>query len=155
MSSEAGSRRAVFVATLVAALALLGVFALSRAGESLVYYWTPSELHAAGARAKGASIRLGGQVVPGSVERSGDGLRLRFRVTDGTDEVAVVAEAVPPPMFREGIGVVVEGTIGAEGVFHTRRLMVKHDNQYQPPAPGEAKDGDALMRTVEEEGGGS
>ena len=69
-------------------------------------------------------------------------------------EVVVFAEAVPPPMFREGIGVVVEGTYGADNVFHTRRLMVKHDNQYQPPKAGEvaAAPGDMkkLMQTVEE-----
>lgn len=155
-TGEAKSRRALLIATLVAALALLGIFAMSRAGDSLVYYWSPAELHAAGEKAKGASIRLGGVVVPGSVEKSANGLDLRFRVSDGQGEVTVFAEAVPPPMFREGIGVVVEGTYGGDNVFHTRRLMVKHDNQYQPPKPGETAvdmksvDMKKLMQTVEE-----
>ncbi len=153
-TGEAKSRRALLIAALVAALALLGIFAMSRAGESLVYYWSPTELHAAGDKARGASIRLGGVVMPGSVEKAANGLDLRFRVSDGVGEVAVFAEAVPPPMFREGIGVVVEGTYGADNVFHTRRLMVKHDNQYQPPKPGEAAampvDMKKMMQTVEE-----
>jgi cytochrome c-type biogenesis protein CcmE len=153
-TGEAKSRRALLIATLVAALALLGIFAMSRAGESLVYYWSPTELHAAGKQALGASIRLGGVVVPGSVQKSANGLDLRFRVSDGQGEVAVFAEAVPPPMFREGIGVVVEGTYGTDDVFHTRRLMVKHDNQYQPPkgASDEATPVDMkkMMQTVEE-----
>ena len=87
-TGEAKSRRALLIATLVAALALLGIFAMSRAGESLVYYWSPTELRAAGKQPLGASIRLGGVVVPGSVQKSANGLDLRFRVSDGQGEVA-------------------------------------------------------------------
>jgi cytochrome c-type biogenesis protein CcmE len=149
---EARSRRTLMVVSVALVLLVLGIFAMSRAGESLVYYWSPTELHAAGPKALGASIRLGGVVVPGSLEKKDGSLDLRFRVSDGAQEVKVFAEAVPPPMFREGIGVVVEGTYGSDQVFHTRRLMVKHDNQYQPPTSAEAKPGEVkkLMSTVEE-----
>jgi cytochrome c-type biogenesis protein CcmE len=117
-------------------------------GENLVYYWGPKELRAAGRKAVGATIRLGGQVAPGSV-KPGDGVsHLEFDVTDGTAAVHVVSRGVPPQLFRDRIGVVVEGTMTAEGAFESRRLMVSHDNKYR--APGD-KDVDVktLMRSTQ------
>jgi cytochrome c-type biogenesis protein CcmE len=103
-------------------------------GENLVYYWGPKELRAAGPKAVGATVRLGGQVAAGSVQR-GDGVsNLEFDVTDGTAVVHVVSRGVPPQLFRDRIGVVVEGTMTKGGVFESRRLMVSHDNQYRAPA---------------------
>jgi cytochrome c-type biogenesis protein CcmE len=73
---------------------------------------------------------------------------LRFAVTDGEATVPIEARAVPPAMFREGIGVVVEGTLDESGRFETERLMVKHDNQYEAPAEGEEPDMEDLMRSM-------
>jgi len=117
-------------------------------GENLVYYWGPKELRAAGRKAVGATIRLGGQVAPGSV-KLGDGVsNLEFDVTDGTATVHVVSRGVPPQLFRDRIGVVVEGTITADGAFESRRLMVSHDNQYR--APGDRNvDIKTLMRSTQ------
>ncbi len=116
-------------------------------GENLVYYWGPKELRAAGHKAIGATIRLGGQVAVGSV-KLGDGVsNLEFDVTDGTATVHVVSTGVPPQLFRDRIGVVVEGTMTKGGAFESRRLMVSHDNKYR--APGD-KDVDikTLMRST-------
>lgn len=115
-------------------------------GDNLVYYWTPSELHDAGANAAGATIRLGGLVEPGSVRRDGDATV--FHVTDGTTVTTVRTNEIPPAMFREGIGVVVEGTMGADGTFASKRLLVKHDNQYQAPKTGEKVDIEAMTGTL-------
>ena len=117
-------------------------------GENLVYYWGPKELRAAGGKAIGATIRLGGQVAVGSVKR-GDGVsNLEFDVTDGTASVHVISRGVPPQLFRDRIGVVVEGTMLKNDIFESRRLMVSHNNQYR--APGD-KDVDikTLMRSTE------
>ena len=103
-------------------------------GDNLVYYWGPRELRAAGPKARGATIRLGGQVSAGSV-KPGDGVsNLEFDVTDGTATVHVVSRGVPPQLFRDRIGVVVEGALTQEGIFESRRLMVSHDNKYRAPA---------------------
>jgi len=117
-------------------------------GENLVYYWGPKELRAAGSKATGATIRLGGQVAVGSVKR-GDGVSdLQFDVTDGTALVHVVSRGVPPQLFRDRIGVVVEGTMTKDGVFESNRLMVSHDNKYR--APGDKNvDIRELMRSTE------
>ncbi len=117
-------------------------------GQNLVYYWGPKELRAAGSKATGATIRLGGQVAVGSVKR-GDGVSdLQFDVTDGTALVHVVSRGVPPQLFRDRIGVVVEGTMTKDGVFESNRLMVSHDNKYR--APGDKNvDIRELMRSTE------
>ena len=108
-------------------------------------------MHAAGDKAVGATIRLGGLVEPGSIVRASTGLDLRFTVTDGDATVPVHASAVPPAMFREGIGVVVEGTLRKDGVFESRRLMVKHDNEYRAPGDGEERNIRELMRSLDPE----
>src|SRR6266850_4600435 len=131
----------------VAAAAFLFI-AIGGIGENLVYYWGPKELRAAGRKAVGASIRLGGQVAPGSV-KLGDGVsNLEFDVTDGTAIVHVLSRGVPPQLFRDRIGVVVEGTMTKDGAFESRRLMVSHDNQYR--APGDRNvDIKTLMRSTQ------
>jgi cytochrome c-type biogenesis protein CcmE len=120
-------------------LAMLGVFGWMLYGgmeENLVYFLTPKELHAKGTKAIDRPVRLGGQVVPGSVQWNADALDLRFRVTDGEREVLVHSKGAPPQMFRAGIGVVVEGRYGRNAVFESKSLMVKHSNEYKAPEAG-------------------
>ena len=132
------------------AVAALGFVAITVGGigENLVYYWGPKDVAAAGPKAVGATIRLGGQVAVGSV-KWGEGVsNLEFDVTDGASTVHVVSKGVPPQLFRDRIGVVVEGTMTKTGHFESHRLMVSHDNKYR--APGD-KDVDikTLMRSTE------
>ena len=123
---------------LVGALAVAGIalglvwFASDEMGENLVYYWTPSEVHAAGAEAYGPTIRLGGLVKDGTLEWDPESQTVDLVVTD-TDggEIPIHATGAPPQMLREGIGVVVEGTMQPDGSFETDRLMVKHSNEYK------------------------
>ena len=84
-------------------------------------------------QAAGAVVRLGGQVKPGSVDWNAEENMLRFDLSDGKQAVPVECTGAPPQMFREGIGVVVEGTVTATGVFSSDRLMVKHSNEYKAP----------------------
>ncbi|MFN7145216.1 MAG: cytochrome c maturation protein CcmE [Myxococcota bacterium] len=123
------------IGALSVAGAALAYIAMGDLGENLVYYWSPTEMAAQKEKAVGATIRLGGLVEPGSLKP--DGTTLNFRVTDGTTTVAVSTTEVPPQMFREGIGVVVEGTVDGSGQFTSRRMMVKHDNEYRAPESGD------------------
>ncbi len=148
MSSERRRRRLITVVSLVVALGVLAFLAFGGIGENLVYYWSPTELLEAGDDAYGASIRLGGLVAAGSVSRQA-GSELRFDVTDGQNSVVVRSNAVPPAMFREGIGVVVEGTYDRSGVFSTQRLMVKHDNEYRAPGEDDERELEDLVRTMQ------
>ncbi len=132
-------------------LALVGLLyvALGSMGDNLVYYWTPSEVMGAGDKAVGANVRMGGMVEAGSIEFDKESMQLRFRVTDGKDAVPVHGTDMPPQMFREGIGVVVEGTLTSGGVFESDRLLVKHDNQYKAPEDGRDVDMNAMMKSLE------
>jgi cytochrome c-type biogenesis protein CcmE len=121
----------------------LAFIALGNMGENLVYYWTPSEMVAQGDKAYGPTIRLGGIVQKGTIEWNPAHTQLAFKVADNkeaTSGVLVKASEIPPQMFRENIGVVVEGTYDKSGVFTSNRLMVNHSNEYRPPAAGEKDD---------------
>ena len=136
MTAKARNRLIAFVA-LLAAGSGLAYLALGNLGSNLVYYWTPGEMISHGETAFGPTIRLGGVVKPGSIQWDADKTELAFVVADNhaTDAKAVRVHAreVPPQMFRDGIGVVVEGTYSAAGVFESSRLMVNHSNEYRAP----------------------
>lgn len=123
------------------------VIAGSGISRNLVYYWSPTDITHAGDKAYGATIRLGGLVAPGSV-RMGNGSLLDFDVTDRNTTIHVKSSGVPPQMFREGIGVVVEGTMTRGGYFQSDRLMVSHNNEYRAPRAGEAVNAKALIKTT-------
>lgn len=128
-------RRVPLRLLLVAVVALTGVGVLAGAGLSgtLVYYKTTSELKA-NPGLQGQRVRLGGLVVTGSVTRSPDGVR--FMLTDGVQQVPVVNSGQPRGVFAEGRGAIVEGVLGADGVFRSDLLLVKHSNEYRPPTSG-------------------
>jgi cytochrome c-type biogenesis protein CcmE len=128
-------RRPWGVLVLVAVvLVVVAYLALSSIGSALVYYLTPTELLARGEAGIGQTVRLGGQVKPGSVSvDSGD---LTFLLTDAEAEILVYATTMPTRSFREGTGAVVEGQLGADGTFEATQVIVKHDENYQAPEPG-------------------
>lgn len=119
----------------------LAFIAVGSLGENLVYYWSPAEMLGQKEKAFGPTIRLGGVVAPGSLKWDADKSELTFKVADNHKpdalKVDVIAHQVPPQMFREGIGVVVEGTFASTQVFTSDRLMVNHSNEYRPPKEGE------------------
>ncbi len=132
----------------MAALALLAL-SIGGIGENLVYYWGPSELQAAGDKAIGATVRLGGLVADGSIRRGPGASGVEFDVVDRAGAVThVKCSGVPPQMFRERIGVVVEGTLTRAGHFEGNRLMVSHGNEYRAPSEGEQAAIDDLMKSV-------
>lgn len=122
----------VGVAVVVAVIAYL---AFSSVGNALVYYVTPTELLARGPNAFGVTVRLGGLVKAGSI--SGEAPDLTFVLTDGTTEITIHAATAPTRSFREGIGAVVEGELDVHGAFEASQVIVKHDENYVAPSPGE------------------
>lgn len=137
----------IAVALLIAATAFAFLTA-GKIGENLVYYWSPSDLIRAGDKSVGASIRLGGMVASGSLASAPSSSDVRFDVTDGTATVHVRTHGVPPQMFREGIGVVVEGTMTGDGWFDGRRLMVSHNNDYRAPKNHQDINAEELIRST-------
>jgi cytochrome c-type biogenesis protein CcmE len=133
--------RLLAVGALLVAGAGLAFVAMGDIGENLVYYWSPQEMLTQGEKAYGPTIRLGGVVKPGTIQWNEAHTTLEFRVTTDhkPESVSVLVRSteVPPQMFREGIGVVVEGTFDKSQVFTSNRLMVNHSNEYRAPKPGE------------------
>ncbi len=149
--TPAAKRRLFLLGALLVAGSALGVIAAGGIGDNLVYFWTPSQVHANADQAVGATIRLGGVVQADSVDWQPDSQSLTFTVGDGaidtTTPLVVKAKSAPPQMFREGIGVVVEGTMTRDGTFRADKVMVKHSNEYR--APVEGADVEDLYQTVE------
>ncbi len=144
--------RLFMVGAFVVAGIAFTVIAASGISENLVYYWTPTDLHANGQKAYGANIRLGGMVAKGSIKKLG-GSAVEFIVHDGKQRVPVKTTTVPPQMFRENIGVVVEGTMVPGGYFQSSRLMVSHNNEYKAPETGhpvDRKELERMMKSVEQ-----
>lgn len=125
--------RVAVVAALVAVS--LGWLITRGLASNLVYYLTPTDLLQRGV-AGNERVRLGGYVLPGTVHDAGS--VVQFVVSDGQQQMLVVATGGVPSLFHEGRGVVVEGVLGRDGTFHADTVLVKHDNVYRPPAPGES-----------------
>ena len=117
------------------AAVLLGVLLFGNLNDNLVYYLTPSEALARRADfPDGHRFRLGGLVEPGSVRRVAGGVA--FVVTDGRRPVPVTHQGAPSQLFREGVGVVVEGSWAGDR-FRSDTMLLKHDEDYRPPGEGD------------------
>jgi cytochrome c-type biogenesis protein CcmE len=130
-------RKPLAIAAVVVLVAAFGWLLYGGLDKNVVFFLTPQELLAKGTDGYDVPVRLGGQVKPGSVKWDDKALQLTFDVTDGTSEIAVHSTGAPPQMFRDGMGVVVEGRFGRDRVFNSTGLMIKHSNEYRPPKPGE------------------
>ena len=119
----------------LAALGAATALVLVALQDNLTLFFTPSEVSAQKAP-QGRIFRVGGMVEKGSVKR--DGVEVRFVVTDTAKTIPVVYRGALPDLFREGKGVVAQGTLGADGVFQAREVLAKHDENYMPPEAAHA-----------------
>lgn len=123
-------RRLTLIGVSGAVLAIAVALVLSAMRDSIVFFHSPTDI-VENHIAAGKRIRLGGLVEPGSLKRSAD-LRISFKVTDGKHTVPVRYQGIVPDLFREGQGVVAEGTLQAGGGFAADTVLAKHDERYMP-----------------------
>ncbi len=97
--------------------------------QNINLFYTPTQV-ADGEVEVGQRIRIGGMVKEGSYVSAEDSLQVRFETTDFVNAVPILYEGILPDLFREGQGIVAEGTVDAEGVFHASRVLAKHDENY-------------------------
>jgi len=124
---------------LIGGVVILGALAYMIYGgmqEALVYFKMPSELRAEEKSLQGKFVRMGGMVVKGSLQKDLQTLTYRFQLTDGATAFPVYFKGVPPDLFVEGKGAVVEGRVGDDGVFQATMIMAKHAEDYSPHADG-------------------
>jgi cytochrome c-type biogenesis protein CcmE len=126
------------VLLILGGVALLGIAAtlvLSAFRDNLVFFYTPSDV-AASKAPTGRQFRIGGLVRDGSLKRTG--VQVNFVVTDTVSNIDVDYQGILPDLFRQGKGVVAQGSLGPDGVFHATEVLAKHDENYMPPEAGRA-----------------
>ena len=133
-------KRLAVVIVSVAGLSVASLFALNAFRSNLVYFYSPSEVHA-GAAPLDRTFRVGGLVEPGSVRR--DGLAVEFVVTDMAERLPVSYQGALPDLFREGQGVVAQGRLTPERTFVASEVLAKHDENYMPPEVADSLKGGA------------
>jgi len=142
------NQRLVLVIAALAAVMAAALLAMWGLKDRAAYFYTPADV-ATGKAEEGRSVRLGGMVERGSVVRLGDGVTIRFLLTDGKARTPVVYRGITPDLFREGSGAVAEGRLQG-GTFIADTILAKHDERYMPPELGnltaEHKAGKTLAR---------
>src|ERR671925_1165047 len=139
----ASNRRTRHLKLLVGAVviaACVGYLIYGGIQETIVYFVTPSELHAKGASAYGKSLRLGGLVKAGSWSKESGTLFHTFELVDDTSTVKVAFRGIPPDLFGEGRGALVEGSYGPDSVFQARTILAKHAEDYKAVEDHASKD---------------
>ena len=129
MSMTRKQKRLATIGGLAVVLGLATTLVLGALQEQIVFFYSPTDIHAKGV-APGQAIRIGGLVKDGSWLREGDSNH--FIVTDGETEVAATFVGILPDLFREGQGVVAEGSLDASGGFVASNVLAKHDENYIP-----------------------
>lgn len=112
-------------------IAAVGFLVVNAMGSSMAYFQTVSELEASGRGVNGEAVRVGGDVLPGSIDRAPMSTELRFTMTDGSSTLPVVYLGVVPDIFSEEVEVVAEGTIADDGTLHATRLLTKCPSRFE------------------------
>lgn len=135
------TRRQKRSAVIFGALGVLGAavaLVLTGLSEKVAFFRTPTDIVASASAADNEGrLRLGGLVVMGSVETLHDA-RVRFAIEDANHAVTVHYGGILPDLFREGQGIVAEGTLEPDGTFRADMVLAKHDETYMPREVAEA-----------------
>ncbi|MDH3342534.1 MAG: cytochrome c maturation protein CcmE [Gammaproteobacteria bacterium] len=131
------SKRKLLVIIVVLGVALATVLGLTAFEENMMYFYSPTEVKN-GTAPDNRTIRVGGLVVAGTVERASDSLLVKFDLTDNAEVVSLEYSGILPDLFREGQGIVATGNLNANGVFVADEVLAKHDENYMPPEVADA-----------------
>jgi cytochrome c-type biogenesis protein CcmE len=123
-------KRLALIGSALGVLALAVGLVLFALRDNVVFFYGPTEMvekHVG----PGQRLRIGGLVKIGSLVHL-EGKSITFAVSDGKAEVPVAYTGLVPDLFREGQGVVAEGSLDAGGVFRADNILAKHDERYMP-----------------------
>jgi cytochrome c-type biogenesis protein CcmE len=134
---KARHRRFAWIGAGLATLGVAAALVLNAFQSNLVFFFTPSQVLAKEAP-QSRAFRIGGLVESGSLQRDPNSLTVRFRVTDTAQTIPVTYTGLLPDLFKEGKGVVAQGSLGADGSFHATEVLAKHDENYMPPEAKQA-----------------
>jgi cytochrome c-type biogenesis protein CcmE len=134
---KARHRRFAWIGAGVAVIAVAVGLVLNAFQSNLVFFFTPTQI-ANNEVPHGRAFRVGGLVEEKSLKRGTDGLTVQFNVTDTAKTIPVTYTGILPDLFKEGKGVVAQGKMGPDGVFHASEVLAKHDENYMPPEAADA-----------------
>ena len=129
-------QRLVMVGLIVVGCTIATGLALLALQENINLFFSPSQI-VDGTAPSNTTIRLGGMVVSGSIQR-GENLGVTFVLTDLAEQVTVAYEGILPDLFREGQGIVTQGKLDSSGRFFAEQVLAKHDETYMPPEVNDA-----------------
>lgn len=141
----------IFIAAGLSVAIGLSLYALS---SNIDLFFTPTQI-AAGEVMPGQRIRVGGMVKEGSVKHNEEQLQVNFITTDFAHDVDVQYNGILPDLFREGQGIVAEGSITPEGQFVASRVLARHDENYMSVEAKAAMDAAERARMMQQEQGQS
>ena len=130
-------RRLIYVALGLALLGATAALVLNAFRSNLVFFYSPTQVADKEAPLN-KTFRLGGLVEQGSLKRLPDGITVSFVVTDTGKNIPVRYKGILPDLFKEGKGVVAQGRLEPDGIFHAQEVLAKHDENYMPPEAAEA-----------------
>ena len=130
--TPARKKRLGLILLMVAGVAVGVGLALKSLDQNIMFFFTPSEV-ILGKAPQNKLFRIGGMVVEGSVNRPGDGLTVKFDLTDNEQRVTVQYAGILPDLFREGQGIIANGKLNGSGEFVAEEVLAKHDENYMPP----------------------
>ncbi|MDP5290743.1 cytochrome c maturation protein CcmE [Oceanimonas sp. CHS3-5] len=140
-------KRMTLLLAVVAGLSVMIGLVLYALQQNIDLFYTPTEL----VQGKGEDhikpevgqrLRIGGLVVPGSVARDQQSLKVSFGLVDaGGEQVTVRFDGILPDLFREGQGIVAQGTLADARTIDAFEVLAKHDEEYMPPEVAEALKG--------------
>jgi len=139
-------KRLTIVISILTGLAVVAGLVLYALSQNIDLFYKPSEIHYGkedtGLKAKlGQRIRVGGLVVPDSVKRDENSLKVTFQLADmkmpiGFDPnepmITIKYDGILPDLFREGQGIVANGTLAEGFVIDASEVLAKHDENYMP-----------------------
>ena len=128
----ARKRKLLVIILIGTMLALVSTLVLYSLRQNISLFYTPTQIAKGDAPANHA-IRVGGMVVPGSIQRKGDDLTVRFEITDYQHTVEVAYRGILPDLFREGQGIVAQGKLIDNLHVSATEVLAKHDEKYMPP----------------------
>lgn len=134
---RARHKKLLVIVGAVAALSIAALLVLEAFRDNIVFFHSPTDVMD-GKAARDRTLRIGGLVQEGSVQKSTDGLTVAFVVTDLKNTIKVSYQGLLPDLFREGQGVIAQGRLQADNLFVAQQVLTKHDEKYMPPEVAKA-----------------
>ncbi|MFD2165202.1 cytochrome c maturation protein CcmE [Thalassotalea euphylliae] len=136
-------KRLTIVASVFSGIAVVAGLVLYALSQNIDLFYTPTEIHQGkkdtGIKPQiGQRIRVGGLVVPGTVNRNEENLKVEFKLVDTGPTITVKYDGILPDLFREGQGIVANGVLITNTILEASEVLAKHDENYMPKEVADA-----------------